>query len=84
MNTKPCKYTVTDLLNSSDIAKLIIELEFEEGMNLLEQLCEQVESGALPLKSAVTCYERGVTLLNSLRNQLSEAETKISKIEARG
>lgn len=52
-------------------------LSFENGLKLLEELVEKVESGGLPLDKAILAYERGAALIEQLRSQLGGAEEKL-------
>lgn len=55
-------------------------LSFENGLKLLEELVEKVESGGLPLDKAILAYERGVGLIEQLRGQLGGAEEKLKTL----
>ena len=52
-------------------------LTFEASLNELEKLVKELESGELPLEKALECFEKGITLSDSCRRQLEEAETKV-------
>ncbi|NDC37731.1 MAG: exodeoxyribonuclease VII small subunit [Proteobacteria bacterium] len=65
---------------------LLSELSFEDGLKLLDELVQKVESGALPLETAIHSYEKGAKLIERLRGLLSGAEEKLellSKAEGR-
>lgn len=68
---------VSELLAQEDVAELIAGLSFEEALELLEKLVENVESGTLSLDHSMSAYERGVTLVERLRALLSQAESKL-------
>lgn len=55
----------------------IDELTFREASTELEQIVRALESGDLELEEALGTYGRGVELLKSLRERLSDAEQKV-------
>jgi exodeoxyribonuclease VII small subunit len=73
--------SIKDLLSESDLTEQISGLSFEAGLSLLEELVAKVESGQLPLEQAILAYERGVLILNKLREQISGVEQKLKVIE---
>ena len=73
--------TVKELLQADDAEKRIEELSFEQGMKLLEELVEKVESGSLQLEHAVLSYEKGVLLIERLKGLLSGAEEKLQLLQ---
>ena len=50
---------------------------FEEQIDELEKVVEQLEKGDLPLEQSVDLYERGVKLSNACKVQLASAESRI-------
>ena len=60
-------------LKDKDLKKLT----FEQGLELLGELVSGVESGSLPLDTAIVSYERGVQLVGHLRSLLAGAEEKL-------
>jgi exodeoxyribonuclease VII small subunit len=50
---------------------------FEAGLERLEALVAQLESGDLALESALGAYEAGMGLVRALNAQLTAAETRI-------
>ncbi len=50
---------------------------FEEQLEELERVVEQLERGDLTLEDSVSLFERGVTLSNACKTQLSAAESRI-------
>lgn len=50
---------------------------FEQQLEALEKVVEQLERGDLPLEDSVSLFERGVTLSNACKAQLSAAESRI-------
>ena len=78
--------TLKELLAADEPEGLLIGISFEEGLKLLDELVQKVESGALPLETAIHSYEKGAQLIERLRALLSGAEEKLellSKIEPR-
>ena len=59
-------------------------LGFEAGLNELEAVVRQLESGDLPLEKALELFEKGVQLSESCRKQLEEAESKVEILMRRG
>jgi exodeoxyribonuclease VII small subunit len=57
---------------------------FEAGLDELEQIVKQMESGDLPLERALDLFERGVRLSDACRTQLEEAETRVETLVRRG
>ncbi len=53
---------------------------FEEAINSLEKLIEELEQGDLPLEEALKKFEEGVKLIKYCNKQLDEAEQKIELI----
>ncbi len=69
--------TLKDLISVENPEELLGQVDFEQGLKLLEELVSKVESGALSLDKAVLSYERGMALINTLRSHLEGAEKKI-------
>ncbi|MEM9158577.1 MAG: exodeoxyribonuclease VII small subunit [Verrucomicrobiota bacterium] len=53
------------------------DMTFEEGLEKLEALVEQMESGDLPLDDLIKRYEQGSKLLKTCQARIKEAEKKI-------
>lgn len=53
---------------------------FESGLQELEQVVKEMESGDLPLERALELYEKGMKLSERCRKQLEEAETRIEML----
>lgn len=53
------------------------DLSFEEGLEKLEAIVEEMESGKLQLDGLVKRYEAGSKLLVHCDKRISEAEAKI-------
>lgn len=58
------------------------ENSFENGMESLNQLAEQLESGALGLDESLQAFEEGVKLYRRLQEQLDHARLRIETIVA--
>ncbi len=50
---------------------------FETGLNELETVVKQLESGDLALEQTLELFEKGVALSETCRKQLEEAETRV-------
>ena len=53
------------------------DMSFKDASVELEQIVRALEAGDLELEDALERYGRGVELLGSLRERLSEAEQKV-------
>ena len=51
--------------------------KFEECLQRLENIVQQLERGDLPLEQALKLFEEGVELTTSCRKELEEAEGKV-------
>jgi exodeoxyribonuclease VII small subunit len=56
------------------------ELNFEDAMDRLEKIVEQMESGKLPLEDLIVRYEEGMKLVKTCQERLANAEQKIEII----
>jgi exodeoxyribonuclease VII small subunit len=52
-------------------------LNFEAGLDQLENIVKEMETAELPLDRALELFERGVKLSADCRKQLEDAETKV-------
>ncbi len=59
-------------------------LSFESGLQELESIVKEMESGDLPLELALELFEKGMRLSESCRKQLQEAETRIETLVRKG
>jgi exodeoxyribonuclease VII small subunit len=57
---------------------------FESGLQELELIVKEMESGELPLERALELYEKGMRLSERCRKQLEEAETRIEMLVRKG
>jgi exodeoxyribonuclease VII small subunit len=51
--------------------------KFEECLQKLETIVDELEKGNLPLEQALKLFEQGVDLSNNCRKELEEAEGKV-------
>ncbi len=51
--------------------------KFEDGLQRLEQIVDELEKGNVPLEQALKLFEEGVKLSASCRGELEEAEGKV-------
>jgi len=63
-------------------AKKTTSPSFEDAMQELETLVEEMEQGDLPLEEALKKFERGVVLARSSQKMLKEAEQKVQVLMA--
>jgi len=50
---------------------------FDDGLDRLEALVQQLEAGQLGLEEALQRFEEGVALSQTLQHQLGEAQRKV-------
>lgn len=58
------------------------KLRFEQAIDQLEQLIEQIESGEIGLEESLKRYEHGTKLIRRCRAILDSAEKKIAELTA--
>ena len=51
--------------------------KFEECLQRLEKIVDELEKGNVPLEQAIKLFEEGVRLSNSCRQELEAAEGKV-------
>src|SRR5260370_3142409 len=51
--------------------------KFEEGLERLERIVQELEKGEVPLEKSLTLFEEGMQLSATCRKQLEEAEGKV-------
>lgn len=56
------------------------ELSFRQAMEELQTIVKLLESNTLELEDSLSQYERGVALLKSLKNRLSQASFKVESL----
>ena len=52
-------------------------LKFEECLERLEKIVQELEKGEVPLEKSLTLFEEGMQLSATCRKQLEEAEGKV-------
>ena len=50
---------------------------FEDCLQRLEKIVQELEKGDVPLEKSLTLFEEGMQLSNSCRKELEEAEGKV-------
>lgn len=56
---------------------------FEEALEQLETIAEQIEQGKIGLEESITQYEKGMGLIKQCREILANAERKIQQVQER-
>jgi len=51
--------------------------KFEESLQRLEKIVDDLEKGDIPLEQALKLFEEGIQLSNACRKELEEAEGKV-------
>ncbi|HOO55208.1 MAG TPA: exodeoxyribonuclease VII small subunit [bacterium] len=62
------------------MAKKDKDAGFEQNMEKLQRIVEEVESGELGLEETINKYEDGMKLIKKAREILDKAELKITKL----
>ena len=57
--------------------KKIENLSFEDSLNELEQIVQNLEKGELSLEDSMSLFERGLTLSKISQEKLQDAEQKV-------
>ena len=65
---------------SNQVKKPAPEANFEQAMQRLEEIVEQMESGELPLEDLIVRYEEGMKLVKVCQERLAAAEERIEII----
>ena len=60
------------------------ETTFEEGLERLEKIVQELEQGDLTLDRTLKLFEEGMKLSGACRRQLEEAETKVELLMKKG
>jgi exodeoxyribonuclease VII small subunit len=68
---KPDSNTSPDTTAASPVA------HFEQSLDALEQLVEQMERGDMSLEESLAAYERGVGLYRKCQSALEQAELRV-------
>ncbi len=53
---------------------------FETCLDELEKIVKELEAGDLPLERSLELFEKGMSLSESCRKQLEEAETRVEML----
>ncbi len=56
-------------------------LRFEDRLEALEKLTQQMEEGNLGLEALLKLYEQGISLSEQLKKELAAAENTLSEIK---
>jgi len=62
------------------VVKPEAEASFESCLDELEKVVKALEAGDLPLERAIELFERGMSLSDTCRKQLEEAETRVEML----
>jgi exodeoxyribonuclease VII small subunit len=54
---------------------------FDDGLDRLEALVQQLEAGSLSLEDALAKFEEGVGLSKTLQEQLAEAQRRVEVLK---
>ncbi|MGI6003971.1 MAG: exodeoxyribonuclease VII small subunit [Christensenellales bacterium] len=57
------------------------KLSFEEALERMQQVVQALETGDVPLSEAIGLYEKGMAYARMLESLLSDAQSRISKLE---
>lgn len=57
---------------------------FESGLDELEKIVKEMESGELPLERALELFETGMRVSETCRKQLEEAESRVEILIRKG
>jgi exodeoxyribonuclease VII small subunit len=55
-------------------------MNFETGLDELEKVVRELESGDLPLERSLELLEKGMSLSDTCRKQLQDAETRVEML----
>jgi exodeoxyribonuclease VII small subunit len=61
--------------------KPLDKLSFEEAINELEKIAQELEEGSLNLNDSISGFERGIQLKKLCQDKLEEAERKIEILQ---
>lgn len=60
------------------MAKKPENLSFEESLNELEHIVNELEKGDIPLDNSLKQFERGINLIRNSQSKLEQAQQKVS------
>jgi exodeoxyribonuclease VII small subunit len=61
--------------------RVLVDGTFEESLEAVEEIANQLEQGGLGLDDALRCYETGVLLARRCEKIIAEAELRISRLD---
>ena len=64
----------------SDEKKPVESLSYEQAMDEMEAIIQQMEGAQLPLEQALTLFERGQALAKRCADLLAQAELKVRQL----
>jgi len=67
---------MTERKPKDDVSKLT----FEQAINQLKGIVDQIEQGEIPLQDSLEQYEKGMALIKHCREILQKAEQRIERI----
>jgi exodeoxyribonuclease VII small subunit len=70
-------------VSDSSVAPLTTK-SFEKGLEELEEIVRNLERGELSLEDSILLFEKGMSLSNTCRQQLEEAETRVELLIRKG
>lgn len=62
------------------MAKAKKSIDFEQALDQLEELVEDMENGDLTLEESLKAFEQGIKLTRECQTALSEAEQKVQML----
>ena len=65
---------------ADSIAPAARVLSFEASLDELEKVVKELEAGDLPLERSLELFEKGMSLSETCRKQLEEAETRVEML----
>ena len=57
-----------------------VDVNFEEALQKLETIVEDLESGELSLENSLKSFEKGIKLARQCQEKLSKAELQVQKL----
>jgi len=57
-----------------------VDINFEEALQKLETIVEDLESGELSLENSLKSFEKGIKLARQCQEKLSKAELQVQKL----
>lgn len=55
-------------------------LSYEQAIELVESIADQIESGEIGLEQSIAAYEQGISLIRRCRAILDQAEQRITEL----